>query len=97
MVPPHVNEALLKRYKELPVNHCYATGSLFPGSTELISSYNSDTLSRNRTLSEEIMDILHLVDCLEELFNNSKPIPLPGVVVDENSFMDIIDQMKFPF
>jgi len=41
------------------------------------------------------MDILHLVDCLEELFNNSKPIPLSrSVVVDENSFMDIIDQMR---
>jgi hypothetical protein len=41
------------------------------------------------------MDILHLVDRLEELFNNSKPIPLSrNVVVDENSFMDIIDQMR---
>jgi cell division septum initiation protein DivIVA len=44
---------------------------------------------------ERIMDILHLVDRLEELFNNSKPIPLSrSVVVDENSFMDIIDQMR---
>lgn len=41
------------------------------------------------------MDILHLVDRLEELFNNSKPIPLTrNVVVDENTFMDIIDQMR---
>ena len=41
------------------------------------------------------MDILHLVDRLEELFNNSKPIPLSrNVVLDENSFMDIIDQMR---
>ena len=41
------------------------------------------------------MDILHLVDRLEELFNNSKPIPLSrSVVVDENSFMNIIDQMR---
>jgi len=41
------------------------------------------------------MDILHLVDRLEELFNNSKPIPLSrSVVVDEDSFMDIIDQMR---
>ena len=41
------------------------------------------------------MGILHLVDRLEELFNNSKPIPLSrNVVVDENSFMDIIDQMR---
>ena len=42
-----------------------------------------------------MMDILHLVDRLEELFNNSKPIPLSrSVVVDENAFMDIIDQMR---
>ncbi|MFZ3069974.1 MAG: hypothetical protein WA110_02485 [Anaerolineaceae bacterium] len=41
------------------------------------------------------MDILHLVDRLEELFNNSRPIPLSrNVVVDENAFMDIIDQMR---
>ncbi len=41
------------------------------------------------------MDILHLVDRLEELFNNSKPIPLSrSVVVDENAFMNIIDQMR---
>jgi cell division septum initiation protein DivIVA len=41
------------------------------------------------------MDILHLVDRLEELFNNSKPIPLThNVMVDENAFMDIIDQMR---
>jgi hypothetical protein len=41
------------------------------------------------------MDILQLVDRLEELFNNSKPIPLThSVVVDENLFMDIIDQMR---
>ncbi|NLW71495.1 MAG: ATP synthase F0 subunit B [Chloroflexi bacterium] len=41
------------------------------------------------------MDILQLVDRLEELFNNSKPIPLThSVVVDENAFMDIIDQMR---
>ena len=41
------------------------------------------------------MDILHLVDRLEERFNNSRPIPLSrSVVVDENAFMDIIDQMR---
>lgn len=41
------------------------------------------------------MDILHLVDRLEELFNSSRPIPLShSVVVDENAFMDIIDQMR---
>lgn len=41
------------------------------------------------------MDILHLVDRLEELFNESRVIPLThSVVVDENRFMDIIDQMR---
>ncbi len=41
------------------------------------------------------MDILHMVDRLEELFNHSKPIPLTrNVMVDENAFMDIIDQMR---
>lgn len=41
------------------------------------------------------MDILHLVDRMEELFNNSKPIPFShSVAVDENAFMDIIDQMR---
>ena len=41
------------------------------------------------------MDILHLVDRLEELFNNSRPIPLThNVIVDEDKFLDIIDQMR---
>ncbi len=41
------------------------------------------------------MDILHLVDRLEELFNESRAIPLThSVIVDENRFMDIIDQMR---
>ncbi len=41
------------------------------------------------------MDILHLIDRLEELFNNSRPIPLThNVIVDENKFLDIIDQMR---
>ncbi len=41
------------------------------------------------------MDILHLVDRLEELFNESRPIPLThSVIVDENRLMDIIDQMR---
>ncbi len=41
------------------------------------------------------MDILHMVDRLEELFNHSKPIPLTrNVMVDENALMDIIDQMR---
>jgi hypothetical protein len=41
------------------------------------------------------MDILHLVDRLEELFNNSKPVPfMRAVGVDEGAFMDIIDQMR---
>ncbi len=41
------------------------------------------------------MDILHLVDRLEELFNDSRPIPLThSVIMDENRLMDIIDQMR---
>jgi DNA repair exonuclease SbcCD ATPase subunit len=41
------------------------------------------------------MDILHLIDRLEELFNHSRPIPLThNVIVDEDKFLDIIDQMR---
>lgn len=41
------------------------------------------------------MDILHLVDRLEELFNQSRPIPLThSVIVDEDKFLDVIDQMR---
>jgi cell division septum initiation protein DivIVA len=41
------------------------------------------------------MDILHLVDRLEELFNQSRPIPLThSVVVDEDRMLDLIDQMR---
>jgi cell division septum initiation protein DivIVA len=41
------------------------------------------------------MDILHLVDRLEELFNQSKPIPLThSVIVDEDRMLEIIDQMR---
>jgi cell division septum initiation protein DivIVA len=41
------------------------------------------------------MDILHLVDRLEELFNASRPIPLThNVIVDEDRFLELIDQMR---
>lgn len=41
------------------------------------------------------MDIFHLVDRLEELFNESRPIPLTrNVIVDEDRILDIIDQMR---
>jgi hypothetical protein len=41
------------------------------------------------------MDILHLVDRLEELFNDSRPIPLThNVLVDEDRMLEIIDQMR---
>ena len=41
------------------------------------------------------MDILALVDRLEELFNNSRPIPLThNVIVDEDKFLDLVDQMR---
>ncbi len=41
------------------------------------------------------MDILHLVDRLEELFNESRPVPFThSVVVDEDRLLDLIDQMR---
>lgn len=41
------------------------------------------------------MDILHLVDRLEELFNESRPIPLThNVIVDEDRMLEIVDQMR---
>lgn len=41
------------------------------------------------------MDIQHLVDRLEELFNQSRGLPLThSVVVDEDRMLDIIDQMR---
>jgi F0F1-type ATP synthase membrane subunit b/b' len=41
------------------------------------------------------MDILHLVDRLEELFNESRPIWFThSVVVNEERMLDIIDQMR---
>ena len=41
------------------------------------------------------MDILHLVDRLEELFNESSSLPLTKkVFVDEDKMLDLIDQMR---
>ncbi len=41
------------------------------------------------------MDILHLVDRLEELFNESRPIWFThSVLVDEDRMLDLIDQMR---
>jgi F0F1-type ATP synthase membrane subunit b/b' len=41
------------------------------------------------------MDILHLVDRLEELFNEARAVPFTrNVVVDEDKMLDIIDQMR---
>jgi F0F1-type ATP synthase membrane subunit b/b' len=41
------------------------------------------------------MDILHLVDRLEELFNESRSIWFThNVIVDEDRMLDIIDQMR---
>jgi hypothetical protein len=41
------------------------------------------------------MDILHLVDRLEELFNESRSLPFThSVMVDEERILDIIDQMR---
>ena len=41
------------------------------------------------------MDILHLIDRLEERFNESRAIPFThNVVVDEEKMLDLIDQMR---
>jgi len=41
------------------------------------------------------MDILHLVDRLEELFNESRPVWLThSVIVNEDHMLDLIDQMR---
>ena len=41
------------------------------------------------------MDILHLVDRLEDLLNQSRPLPFThNVFVDEDRMLDIIDQMR---
>jgi cell division septum initiation protein DivIVA len=41
------------------------------------------------------MDILHLVDRLEEVFNQGRPIPLTRkLAVDEDRVLEIIDQMR---
>ena len=41
------------------------------------------------------MDILHLVDRLEELFNDSSSLPLTNkIVIDEEKLLDLIDQMR---
>jgi len=41
------------------------------------------------------MDILHLVDRLEELFNESKPfLGTKKVLIDEERLLDLIDQMR---
>lgn len=41
------------------------------------------------------MDILELVDRLEELFNEGRAVPFThSVIVDEDRFLDIIDQMR---
>jgi vacuolar-type H+-ATPase subunit H len=45
--------------------------------------------------AEVFMDILHLVDRLEELFNESRPIWFThSVIVDEDRMLDLIDQMR---
>jgi len=41
------------------------------------------------------MDILHLIDRLEEILNESRPIPMThSVLVDEDRILDLIDQMR---
>jgi hypothetical protein len=41
------------------------------------------------------MDILHLVDRLEEIFNAGQPVPfLHRMLVDEDRVLEVIDQMR---
>ncbi len=41
------------------------------------------------------MDILHLIDRLEEILNESRPLPFThNVIVDEDKLLDLIDQMR---
>jgi regulator of protease activity HflC (stomatin/prohibitin superfamily) len=41
------------------------------------------------------MDILHLIDRLEELFNDAKAVPFThNVIVDEDRMLELIDQMR---
>ena len=41
------------------------------------------------------MDILQLIDRLEELLNESRPLPFThNVIVDEDRMLDLIDQMR---
>lgn len=41
------------------------------------------------------MDILHLIDRLEEILNESRPLPFThNVFVDEDRILDLIDQMR---
>lgn len=41
------------------------------------------------------MDILHLIDQLEELFNEGKAVPLTNdVMIKEDRLLDLIDQMR---
>lgn len=41
------------------------------------------------------MDILHLVDRLEELFNEARSIPFThNVIVDEDRMLELIDQLR---
>jgi cell division septum initiation protein DivIVA len=41
------------------------------------------------------MDILQMIDRLEELLNESRPLPFThNVIVDEDRILDLIDQMR---
>ena len=41
------------------------------------------------------MDILHLIDRLEEILNESRPLPFThNVILDEDRVLDLIDQMR---
>jgi hypothetical protein len=44
-----------------------------------------------------LMDILHLIDRLEEILNEARPLPFTrNIIVDEERLLDLIDQMRDP-
>jgi cell division septum initiation protein DivIVA len=50
---------------------------------------------KKKNSSEGFMDILHLVDRLEELLNQSRALWFThNVIIDEEHMLDIIDQMR---
>ena len=89
MVPAHVEKALKKKVMSLGDRD-------MPFRMRFVIKLCDRIVEFIRSKTEEwLMDILQLIDRLEELFNESKSIPLTrNVMVDEDRMLDIIDQMR---